>query len=315
MLLNSYEGFDYMDYSRYSMSTKDWGIVFIKSMAATVIIAYLFYDSPIVVIAFPAVFAYCAKLCRQEGVRRQKEKLNEEFMNVLKVLSSNMLAGYSVENAWQEAEKEMELMYGNDSLMLSEIQEMNRQIKMNQTFEAVLSEFAHRSGLEDIVNFSDIFSFAKRSGGRFVDIIESTTYRMWTKYDTNRQIEVAVSAKRLEQKTMNYIPIFLLAFLKLSSRDYMSALYGNPDSCLRYTFAYENAAAGQGRFIHTYKCDGNPLPSFEGEPKLVEIPSDIDEFTDLLWKSLNQDNKVSLFVRFIDIETGKYESRIVNKNK
>lgn len=171
MLLNSYEGFDYMDYSRYSMSTKDWGIVFIKSMAATVIIAYLFYDSPIVVIAFPAVFAYCAKLCRQEGVRRQKEKLNEEFMNVLKVLSSNMLAGYSVENAWQEAEKEMELMYGNDSLMLSEIQEMNRQIKMNQTFEAVLSEFAHRSGLEDIVNFSDIFSFAKRSGGRFVDII------------------------------------------------------------------------------------------------------------------------------------------------
>ena len=109
MLLNSYEGFDYMDYSRYSMSTKDWGIVFIKSMAATVIIAYLFYDSPIVVIAFPAVFAYCAKLCRQEGVRRQKEKLNEEFMNVLKVLSSNMLAGYSVENAWQEAEKEMEL--------------------------------------------------------------------------------------------------------------------------------------------------------------------------------------------------------------
>ena len=90
---------------------------------------------------------------------------------------------------------------------------------------------------------------------------------------------------------------------------------GNPDSCLRYTFAYENAAAGQGRFIHTYKCDGNPLPSFEGEPKLVEIPSDIDEFTDLLWKSLNQDNKVSLFVRFIDIETGKYESRIVNKNK
>lgn len=94
-----------MDYSRYSMSAKDWGIVFIKSMSATVIIAYLFYDSPIVVIAFPVVFVYCAKLCRQEGVRRQKEKLNEEFMNVLKVLSSNMLAGYSVENAWQEAEK------------------------------------------------------------------------------------------------------------------------------------------------------------------------------------------------------------------
>ena len=228
MLLNSYEGFDYMDYSRYSMCTKDWGIVFIKSMAATVIIAYLFYDSPICCYCFSGGVLRIVQSCAGRRVsERQKEKLNEEFMNVLKVLSSNMLAGYSVENAWQEAEKEMELMYGNNSLMLSEIQEMNRQIKMNQTFEAVLSEFAHRSGLEDIVNFSDIFSFAKRSGGRFVDIIESTTYRMWTKYDTNRQIEVAVSAKRLEQKTMNYIPIFLLAFLKLSSRDYMSALYGN----------------------------------------------------------------------------------------
>ena len=71
MLLNSYEGFDYMDYSRYSMSTKDWGIVFIKSMAATVIIAYLFYDSPIVVIAFPAVFAQsCAGRRVSEGKRK-----------------------------------------------------------------------------------------------------------------------------------------------------------------------------------------------------------------------------------------------------
>ena len=65
----------------------------------------------------------------------------------------------------------------------------------------------------------------------------------------------------------------------------------------------------------TYKCDGNPLPSFEGEPKLVAIPDDMDEFAELLWNSLNEDNKVSLFVRYIDIETGKYESKIINKNK
>ena len=76
-----------------------------------------------------------------------------------------------------------------------------------------------------------------------------------------------------------------------------------------------NCVAGEGHFIHTYKCDGNPLPSFEGEPKLVAIPDDIDAFTELLWSSLNADNKVSLFVRYIDIETGSYESRIVNKNQ
>ena len=90
---------------------------------------------------------------------------------------------------------------------------------------------------------------------------------------------------------------------------------GNPGSCNRYTFAYENPAAGEGHFIHTYKCDGNPLPSFEGEPKLIEIPDDMDAFTDTLWNSLNEENKVSLFVRYIDIATGKYETKIVNKNK
>ena len=90
---------------------------------------------------------------------------------------------------------------------------------------------------------------------------------------------------------------------------------GNANSCNRYTFAYENPTAGEGRFIHTYMCDGNPLPSFEGEPKLVEISEDIDAFTNTLWNSLNEENKVSLFVRYIDIATGIWSTKIVNKNK
>lgn len=90
---------------------------------------------------------------------------------------------------------------------------------------------------------------------------------------------------------------------------------GNPDSCNRYTFSYENPVSGEGRFIHTYMQDGNPLPSFEGEPKLVAIPNDIDAFTQMLWESLNEDNKVSLFVRYIDLETKTYKTNIVNKNE
>ena len=90
---------------------------------------------------------------------------------------------------------------------------------------------------------------------------------------------------------------------------------GNPESCCRYTFTYENPVNGEGHFIHTYMHDGNPLPSFEGEPKLVVVPNDIDAFTKDVWESLNEDNKVSLFVRYIDIATGEYETRIVNKNK
>ena len=94
---------------------------------------------------------------------------------------------------------------------------------------------------------------------------------------------------------------------------------GDPSACLRQTFAYENPAAGQGRFISTYQGDGNPLPSFAGEPvKLAfddAFTADIDTFADRIWDALNEDNKVSLFVRFIDIATGAAESRIINKNK
>ena len=90
---------------------------------------------------------------------------------------------------------------------------------------------------------------------------------------------------------------------------------GNPDQCLRYTFDYPNAPAGEGHFISTYITDGNPLPSFEGKPKPVDVPDDIDAWTSMIWSSLNEDNKVSLFVRYIDIQSGSFETRIVNKNQ
>lgn len=90
---------------------------------------------------------------------------------------------------------------------------------------------------------------------------------------------------------------------------------GDADSCNRYTFSYENPKAGQGRFIHTYARNEEPLPSFFGEPKWVDIKGDINSFTDMIWNSLNEENKVSLFVRFIDICSGEYETRIINKNQ
>ncbi len=90
---------------------------------------------------------------------------------------------------------------------------------------------------------------------------------------------------------------------------------GNDACCQRFFFEYENPIDGEGHFIHTYKCDGNPIPSFEGEPTLVEVKGNIDEFTENIWNSLNEDNKVSLFTRFINLETGEIETRIINKNK
>ena len=138
--------------------------------------------------------------------------------------------------------------------------------------------------------------------------------------DKQMTFEQSLRCREFEPDGPNYTPR-ISGVMHIENGNYSYAMSilksnnGNPDACLRYTYAYEKAAAGEGRFIHTYKCDGNPLPSFEGEPKLVSIPDDMKEFTDLLWNSLNEENKVSLFVRYIDIATGEYETAIVNKNK
>ena len=144
-----------------------------------------------------------------------------------------------------------------------------------------------------------------------------TIYELMDKQQT---FEQALRTREFEPDAPNYTPR-ISGILHMEAGHYNYALsilksnQGDPSSCLRFTFAYNNAKPGEGHFIHTYQGDGNPLPSFEGEPKPVAIPNDLDAFTSLLWDSLNEDNKVSLFVRFIDIETGAYESRIVNKNQ
>ena len=138
--------------------------------------------------------------------------------------------------------------------------------------------------------------------------------------DRQMTFEQSLRCREFEPDGPNYTPR-ISGVMHIENGEYSYAMSilksdnGNPDACLRYTYAYEKAVPGEGRFIHTYKCDGNPLPSFEGEPKLVDIPDDMNAFTELLWNSLNEDNKVSLFVRYIDIATGKYETAIVNKNR
>lgn len=132
--------------------------------------------------------------------------------------------------------------------------------------------------------------------------------------------EQSLRSREFEPDAPNYTPR-ISGVMHVADGTYsyeMSILksnHGNPESCNRYTFSYENCPAGEGHFIHTYQCDGNPLPSFEGEPKLVAVPDDIDGFADALWNSLNEENKVSLFVRYIDIADGTYETRILNKNQ
>lgn len=135
-----------------------------------------------------------------------------------------------------------------------------------------------------------------------------------------KTFEESLRTREFEPDAPNYTPR-ISGILHIEDGGYNYALSilksndGNPDSCHRYTYAYEKPVAGEGHFIHTYMHDGNPLPSFEGEPKKIEIPDSLDEFAATLWENLNPDNKVSLFVRYIDIATRETQTKIINKNK
>ena len=138
--------------------------------------------------------------------------------------------------------------------------------------------------------------------------------------DKQLTFEQSLRSREFEPDGPNYTPrISGIMHIENGKYNYAMSILksanGNPDSCQRYTFSYSNPIAGEGRFIHTYMGDGDPLPSFEGEPKLVGISGSIDEFTEMLWNNLNEDNKVSLFVRFVDLEDNSTETRIINKNK
>ena len=143
-----------------------------------------------------------------------------------------------------------------------------------------------------------------------------------TVYDNmkdGKTFEESLRCRKYEPDGPNFTPrISGIINIKDGRYDYAMSILksdnGDPDCCNRYTFTYDNPKAGEGRFIHTYMQDGNPLPSFEGEPEWIDIEGDIDEFTSMLWDNLNEENKVSLFVRFINIATKETETRIVNKN-
>ncbi len=164
-----------------------------------------------------------------------------------------------------------------------------------------------------------IYAPVRVLGDRTIVTNGDQTDTIYEGLSAGQSFEKSLRSREFEPDAPNYTPrISGLLTVDNSAFTYAMSILksneGDPSSCSRYHYSYDNPKAGEGRFIHTYMQDGSPLPSFEGEPKIVSIEGDIDAFTDSIWKNLNEDNKVSLFVRFIDIKTGKASTKIVNKN-
>mgnify|MGYP000538001489 FL=1 len=192
----------------------------------------------------------------------------------------------------------------------------------NRVFEATADGI--RTKAFDESKLSDphliIYSPVRVLGNKTIVTNGDQTDTIYDHMDRQETFEQSLRTREYEDDAPNYTPrISGIVHMEDDSFNYAMSILksadGNPDSVHRFTFSYNNPLCGEGHFIHTYMGDGNPLPSFEGEPEKIATVDDIDAFTDMLWNSLNEDNKVSLFVRYINVETKQATDRIVNKNQ
>ena len=216
-----------MDYGKYKLGIKEEIMCFAVAWGLSTVAAWLLYKNFAGMLLMLAIYPAYRRSYQQQQIEKQKRRLLLQFKDAMQCASAAILSGYSMENAWIEAEKEVCDLYGKTSYMAKEMKEMNTAIGMNQPVEQLLYEFALRSQCEEILSFAEVLRFAKRSGGNFGKIIHHTTHRISEKLEIEQEIMTVISGKQMEQKVMNVVPVGLLGYLNLTSGDFLAPLYGN----------------------------------------------------------------------------------------
>ncbi len=187
----------------------------------------MFYDSIIAWILLIPFAVLSLRKRKKQLCQKRRQKLEAEFRDVILSVASNLQTGYSFENAFQEAYKEIVLLYGESSLMACELRLLLRKLANNEQLEEALSDLAKRSGVQDIRDFADIFQIAKRGGGNMQMIISNTAEVIGDKQAVRLEIDTIMSEKKLEQRIMRYIPFFIIAYISITSKGYFEGLYHN----------------------------------------------------------------------------------------
>ena len=187
--------------------------------------AYVFYRSFTAFLLFlPVGFLYPLAKKKELALQRQEE-LRRQFKEAVLILSSSLGAGYSVENAFAGSLRELEELYGREGMITKEFSYIAHQLRMNRTVETLLAEFADRSGLEEIKNFSDIFAVSKRSRGELVSVVNHTVHVISDRLQVREEILTMTAEKQFEQKIMNLIPFFLVLYVDVSSPGFFDMMY------------------------------------------------------------------------------------------
>ncbi|MGN0482201.1 MAG: type II secretion system F family protein [Lachnospiraceae bacterium] len=225
------------DYAEYTFTKKEHVAIIGVSVLLTGLISWLFYRSVIGMVCILIFCPFLYKSRKKQQIQKIQQTLCMEFKDALQSISSAMQAGYSIENAWREAQHDMQQLHGRESRMTQELIQMNTAIRLNIPLEQLLVDFAARSACEDIISFCQIFQFAKRSGGDFIKVMRVTAEHIQSKIEAQQEIDTLLASQRMEQKMMDVIPLGILAFINISSPQFLASLYGNPTGILVMTAA------------------------------------------------------------------------------
>lgn len=224
------------DYNQYNYTWREWITYFLQGSMIGAFVGFLFYSSFLGVALFTLYGFFYVHNKKEQLLKERQWRLNLEFKDGLFSISAALNAGYSVENSFAEAVKDLKLMYNSKSLIVEEFEAIVRQISMNRPVEDILKEFAERSGIDDIKNFAEVFITAKRTGGDLIKIIKATGNTIGDKIEVKREILTMITAKKFESGIMNLIPFCIIIYLRLFSPGFLDPLYHNLFGIIFMTF-------------------------------------------------------------------------------
>ena len=211
-----------LDFGKAFLYGKGFFLGFIKGG----FLGLLFYKNGVILVFGGVVFGITESFLeiKQERKRLQKE-ITLQFREGLQGISSALSAGYSIENAFLQAEKELVLLYGEEAVLVKEFQRIEKKLELNCPVEEALFEFAGRWETEDILHFAQVFQTAKRTGGNLISITRSTSEKIGQKIEVKREIDTLISGKKMEGQIMNKIPLAMILYFWLCSPGFLDCFY------------------------------------------------------------------------------------------
>ncbi len=216
-----------MDYSVYVFSPREKVLYATQGAAVLIAAGLLFYRSIISSLLLSPLLLIFFRKKKEELIRKRRYELMLEFKEAIASVQSALNAGYSVENSFLEAGRDMEERFGKEGLITKEFAVLKLRLRANVTLEEILLDLAGRSGIEDIRDFADVFQAAKRSGGDLSRIIRDCVNMISGKVEVRREIETLISSKKMETRIMEAVPFGMIIYISLTSPEFITPLYHN----------------------------------------------------------------------------------------